>query len=44
MSSVMEGGDHVTDKYWYCYRDRAAGWMATQPGVAKDHHGNHWSS
>jgi 2,6-dihydroxypseudooxynicotine hydrolase len=33
--SVIEGGNHVVNNYWYRYRDQTADWMATQLGVAK---------
>lgn len=33
--SVIEGGNHVVNNYWYRYRDRTADWMATQLGAAK---------
>lgn len=33
--SVIEGGNHVVNNYWYRYRDQTADWMATQLGVPK---------
>jgi dienelactone hydrolase len=33
--SVIDGGNHVVNNYWYRYRDQTADWMATQLGVAK---------
>jgi dienelactone hydrolase len=33
--SIIEGGNHVVNNYWYRYRDQTADWMATQLGVAK---------
>jgi dienelactone hydrolase len=33
--SVIEGGNHVVNNYWYRYRDQTADWMAVQLGVAK---------
>ena len=33
--SIVEGGNHVVNNYWYTYRDQTADWMATQLGVAK---------
>lgn len=33
--SVIEGGNHVVNNYWYRYRDQTADWMATQLGAAK---------
>ena len=33
--SVIEGGNHVVNNYWYTYRDQTADWMATQLGVPK---------
>jgi 2,6-dihydroxypseudooxynicotine hydrolase len=33
--SVVEGGNHVVNNYWYRYRDQTADWMAAQLGVAK---------
>lgn len=28
--SIIEGGNHVVNNYWYRYRDQTADWMATQ--------------
>ncbi|HSQ03107.1 MAG TPA: alpha/beta fold hydrolase [Burkholderiales bacterium] len=33
--SVIDGGNHVVNNYWYRYRDQTADWMATQLGAAK---------
>ena len=33
--SIIEGGNHVVNNYWYRYRDQTADWMATQLGVEK---------
>ena len=33
--SIIEGGNHVVNNYWYTYRDQTADWMATQLGVPK---------
>jgi len=33
--SVIEGGNHVVNNYWYRYRDQTADWMAAQLAVAK---------
>ncbi len=33
--SVIEGGNHVVNNYWYRYRDQTADWMATRLGAAK---------
>ena len=33
--SIIEGGNHVVNNYWYRYRDQTADWMATQLGVPK---------
>jgi dipeptidyl aminopeptidase/acylaminoacyl peptidase len=33
--SVIEGGNHVVNNYWYRYRDQTADWMAAQLGAAK---------
>jgi dienelactone hydrolase len=33
--SVIEGGNHVVNNYWYRYRDQTADWMAAQLGVAR---------
>lgn len=32
--SVIEGGNHVVNNYWYRYRDQTADWMAEQLGAA----------
>lgn len=32
--SVIEGGNHVVNNYWYRYRDQTADWMAEQLGTA----------
>lgn len=32
--SIIEGGNHVVNNYWYRYRDQSADWMAAQLGVA----------
>lgn len=28
--SIVEGGNHVVNNYWYRYRDQTADWMAKQ--------------
>jgi 2,6-dihydroxypseudooxynicotine hydrolase len=33
--SIIEGGNHVVNNYWYRYRDQTADWMATQLGVPR---------
>ena len=33
--SVIEGGNHVVNNFWYRYRDQTADWMAAQLGAAK---------
>jgi 2,6-dihydroxypseudooxynicotine hydrolase len=33
--SIIEGGNHVVNNYWYTYRDQTADWMATQLGVPR---------
>ncbi len=31
--TIVEGGNHVVNNYWYRYRDQTADWMATQLGA-----------
>src|SRR6266849_5212219 len=33
--SVIEGGNHVVNNFWYRYRDQTADWMTAQLGAAK---------
>jgi 2,6-dihydroxypseudooxynicotine hydrolase len=33
--SIVEGGNHVVNNYWYRYRDQTADWMAAQLGAGK---------
>ena len=33
--SIVEGGNHVVNNLWYCYRDQTADWMAAQLGAPK---------
>ena len=30
--SIIEGGNHVVNNYWYRYRDQTADWMTRQLG------------